>query len=158
MELTGRTIGAYLGLVPSEYSSGNSRVQGAVTKTGLMLGLGERADEVLEVMSDLRTHHVDILTLGQYLRPSPKHLPIVRYVTPEEFNEFRSAGIEMGSSLGCRQMVPLCRSRRDGRHPQLQDRRRGSREQCQHHRVPHPEHLWKAAGAFQIRSRSPRSE
>ena len=66
------------------------------TKSGLMLGLGETAEEVLQVMRDLRAHHVDILTLGQYLRPSPKHLPIVRYVTPEEFAEFRRAGNEMG--------------------------------------------------------------
>jgi lipoic acid synthetase len=66
------------------------------TKSGLMLGLGERADEVLAVMRDLRAHRVDVLTLGQYLRPSPKHLPIVRYVTPEEFAEFRRAGVEMG--------------------------------------------------------------
>ena len=61
-----------------------------------MLGLGEKADEVLTVMRDLRAHNVDILTLGQYLRPSPKHLPIVRYVTPEEFDEFGRAGREMG--------------------------------------------------------------
>jgi lipoyl synthase len=66
------------------------------TKSGLMLGLGERPDEVLQTMRDLRAHHVDILTLGQYLRPSPKHLPIVRYVPPEEFDEFRLAGYEMG--------------------------------------------------------------
>jgi lipoic acid synthetase len=68
------------------------------TKSGLMLGLGERQDEVLETMRELRAHHVDILTLGQYLRPSPKHLPIARYVTPEEFDEFRRAGYEMGFS------------------------------------------------------------
>jgi lipoic acid synthetase len=67
-------------------------------KSGLMLGLGETAEEVLGVMRDLREHHVDILTLGQYLRPSPKHLPIVRYVTPEEFADFRRAGMEMGFS------------------------------------------------------------
>jgi lipoyl synthase len=66
------------------------------TKSGLMLGLGERADEVLDVMRDLRAHHVDVLTLGQYLRPSPKHLPMVRYVTPEEFAQFRRAALEMG--------------------------------------------------------------
>jgi lipoic acid synthetase len=68
------------------------------TKSGLMLGLGERPDEVLQTMRDLRAHRVDILTLGQYLRPSPKHLPIVRYVTPAEFDEFRRAGYEMGFS------------------------------------------------------------
>jgi len=66
------------------------------TKSGLMLGLGETAEEVLHVMGDLRAHGVDILTIGQYLRPSPKHLPIVRYVPPEEFEEFRKAGMDMG--------------------------------------------------------------
>lgn len=66
------------------------------TKSGLMLGLGETRDEVLQVMRDLAAHGVDILTLGQYLRPSLKHLPIVRYVPPEEFAEYRVAGREMG--------------------------------------------------------------
>jgi lipoic acid synthetase len=70
----------------------------APTKSGLMLGLGETAGEVLQVMRDLRAHQVDILTIGQYLRPSPKHLPIVRYVTPEEFAEFRLEGQAMGFS------------------------------------------------------------
>ncbi len=68
------------------------------TKSGLMLGLGERPDEVLAVMRDLRESNVDILTLGQYLRPSPKHLPIVRYVPPAEFDDLRRAGYEMGFS------------------------------------------------------------
>ena len=66
------------------------------TKSGMMLGLGETTPEVLETMRDLRAHSVDVLTLGQYLRPSQKHLPIVRYVPPEEFDEFRRAGEEMG--------------------------------------------------------------
>ena len=65
-------------------------------KSGLMLGLGETRDEVLSVMRDLAAHGVGILTLGQYLRPSPKHLPIVRYVPPAEFDEFRRAGEAMG--------------------------------------------------------------
>lgn len=69
---------------------------GAPTKSGLMLGLGETMQEVLEVMRDLRAHGVDVLTLGQYLRPSPQHLPIVRYVTPGEFADLRTAGYEMG--------------------------------------------------------------
>ncbi|HYW45212.1 MAG TPA: lipoyl synthase [Bryobacteraceae bacterium] len=68
------------------------------TKSGLMLGLGETTAEVLEVMRDLRASRVGILTLGQYLRPSPEHLPIVRYVPPEEFDELRRAGCEMGFS------------------------------------------------------------
>jgi lipoic acid synthetase len=66
------------------------------TKSGLMLGLGETPAEVLTVMRDLRASNVDILTLGQYLRPSPKHLPILRYVPPAEFADFRRAGAEMG--------------------------------------------------------------
>ena len=66
------------------------------TKSGLMLGLGETNAEVLEVMRDLRARSVEILTVGQYLRPSPKHLPIVRYAAPEEFEELRRAGYEMG--------------------------------------------------------------
>jgi lipoic acid synthetase len=78
------------------------------TKSGLMLGLGETAEEVLQVMRDLRAHRVDILTLGQYLRPSTKHLPIVRYVDPAEFAEFRQAGREMG--FGHVEAGPLVRS------------------------------------------------
>jgi lipoyl synthase len=66
------------------------------TKSGLMLGLGEMETEVLQVMHDLRAHHVDILTLGQYLRPSPKHLPVLRYVPPQEFDAYRDLGREMG--------------------------------------------------------------
>ncbi|HTY57230.1 MAG TPA: lipoyl synthase [Bacteroidota bacterium] len=69
---------------------------GMVTKSGLMLGLGEREEEVLEVMRDLRAAGCDILTLGQYLRPSNDHLPVARYVPPAEFLEFRSAGLAMG--------------------------------------------------------------
>ncbi len=66
------------------------------TKSGLMLGLGETQSEVLAVMRDLRANHVDILTLGQYLRPSAKHLPILRYVPQDEFNDLRTAGFGMG--------------------------------------------------------------
>ncbi len=66
------------------------------TKSGLMLGLGETLDEVREVMRDLRAHGVDIFTAGQYLRPSPKHLPILRYATPEEFAALKREGVEMG--------------------------------------------------------------
>ena len=78
------------------------------TKSGLMLGLGETVEEVLEVMRDLRAQGVDILTLGQYLRPSPQHLPIVRYVPPEEFADLRRAGMEMG--FGHVESGPLVRS------------------------------------------------
>lgn len=66
------------------------------TKSGMMLGLGETWDEVLATMSDLVEHGCEILTLGQYLRPSPKHLPIARYYTPAEFAELKSLGERMG--------------------------------------------------------------
>ncbi|HUS07918.1 MAG TPA: lipoyl synthase [Bryobacteraceae bacterium] len=68
------------------------------TKSGLMLGLGETMEEVLAVMQDLHRHSVDILTLGQYLRPSPKHLPVIRHVPPAEFDELKKAGYAMGFS------------------------------------------------------------
>jgi lipoyl synthase len=77
-------------------------------KSGLMLGLGETIEEVLSVMRDLRAHGVDILTIGQYLRPSPKHLPILRYVPPGEFEDLRRAGYEMG--FGHVESGPLVRS------------------------------------------------
>jgi lipoic acid synthetase len=66
------------------------------TKSGLMLGLGETTDEVRAVMRDLRDHEVEILTLGQYLRPSAKHLPIIRYVPVEEFAGLRTDGMNLG--------------------------------------------------------------
>lgn len=66
------------------------------TKTSLMLGLGEEKEEVLQCMQDCRDHGVDIFTLGQYLRPTPNHLPIIRYVSPEEFKYFRDEGLKMG--------------------------------------------------------------
>lgn len=78
------------------------------TKSGVMLGLGETEEEVLTVMRDLRSSNVDILTLGQYLRPSPKHLPVIRYVSPEEFAEFHRIGMAMG--YGHVEAGPLVRS------------------------------------------------
>lgn len=66
------------------------------TKSGLMVGLGETNEEVLATLEDLRRHEVDIVTIGQYLRPTPKHLPVLRHVTPAEFSEFREAGLRMG--------------------------------------------------------------
>lgn len=69
---------------------------GTVTKSGIIVGMGETIDEVLETMGDLREVECDLLTIGQYLRPSPKHLPIDRFVTPAEFNELREAGEAMG--------------------------------------------------------------
>lgn len=67
-----------------------------LTKSGLMLGLGEEIDEVIEVMKDMRTHDVEMLTLGQYLQPSKHHLPVARYVTPEEFDDLYKVGMELG--------------------------------------------------------------
>ncbi|GDX59744.1 lipoyl synthase [Nitrosomonadaceae bacterium] len=76
------------------------------TKSGLMLGLGETDEEILEVLSDLRKHSVEMLTIGQYLQPSNGHLPVLRYVTPDGFKEFERAAIEMGfSHAACGPMV-----------------------------------------------------
>ena len=67
-----------------------------LTKTSLMLGLGETREEIIECMDDLRTANVDILTFGQYLQPTAHHYPIDRYVTPEEFEEYRQLGLQKG--------------------------------------------------------------
>jgi len=79
------------------------------TKSGLMTGLGESDHEVREVMADLRNHQVDIVTIGQYLSPGPKHLPVDRFVTPEQFSSFKRHGED---ELGFLQVVstPLTRS------------------------------------------------
>jgi len=69
---------------------------GMRTKSGVMLGLGESEDEVIETMQDLRAVGVDILTLGQYLQPTPKHLPIVEFIEPMQFEKYRILGLEMG--------------------------------------------------------------
>ncbi|HSW49273.1 MAG TPA: lipoyl synthase [Bryobacteraceae bacterium] len=67
-------------------------------KSGIMAGLGETMDEALEAMRDMRAHKVDIVTVGQYLQPSREHLPVARYVTPADFDQFRQAGLQMGFS------------------------------------------------------------
>lgn len=79
-----------------------------LTKSGIMLGLGETMDEVKEVMRDERSWGVDILTIGQYLQPSKKHLPIERYYTLEEFKELKQYGIEIGFKWV--ESAPLVRS------------------------------------------------
>ncbi len=81
----------------------------AYSKSGLMVGLGETDAEVLSVLADLRQHQVDIVTIGQYLSPGPKHLPVDRFVTPEQFERFRRHG---ETELGFLQVVstPLTRS------------------------------------------------
>jgi lipoic acid synthetase len=78
------------------------------TKTGMMLGLGERREEVLAAIEDLARQGTDILTLGQYLQPTPEHLPVLRFVHPDEFAEYK----EFGERIGFRHVEsgPLVRS------------------------------------------------
>lgn len=79
-----------------------------ITKTSIMVGIGETDDEVLETMADLRAAGVDLLTLGQYLRPTPKHAPVDRFVTPEQFAKFAEAGRALGFAYVA--SAPLVRS------------------------------------------------
>ena len=72
------------------------KVPDVPSKSGLMLGLGEEINEIVEVMKGLREHQVDMLTLGQYLQPSPHHLPVQRYLAPEEFAALKNIGDELG--------------------------------------------------------------
>lgn len=67
-----------------------------ITKTSLMLGLGETSEELKQTMLDLRQAKVDVLTLGQYMQPTRNHLPVIRYVAPQEFNRYREIGLELG--------------------------------------------------------------
>ncbi len=81
-------------------------VPGVPTKSGVMVGLGETDDEILQVMRDLRAHHVDMLTVGQYLAPSTHHLPVLRYVHPDMFRTFEAEAQQMGfSHAACGPMV-----------------------------------------------------
>jgi lipoic acid synthetase len=79
-----------------------------LTKSGIILGMGEEWDELVACMRDLRRSDVNILTLGQYLRPSAGHLPVARYYTPDEFAELREIGLGMGFTHV--QSSPLTRS------------------------------------------------
>lgn len=81
---------------------------GMRTKSGIMLGLGETKEEVLQTMQDLVNNGLDVLTIGQYLQPTPKHLPVARFVHPDEFAEYREAGYQMG--LDYVESGPLVRS------------------------------------------------
>jgi lipoic acid synthetase len=81
---------------------------GKPTKSGFMLGLGETRDEVLALLLDLRDHDVDIVTIGQYLQPTPDHLPIERYVPPAEFRDYAHEGKALG--IPQVQSGPLVRS------------------------------------------------
>ena len=69
---------------------------GMKTKSGLMLGLGETHDEILETLQDLRSVNVDIVTLGQYLQPTPKHAPVEEFITPDQFEMYKNYGLELG--------------------------------------------------------------
>ena len=80
----------------SVLSYGKEYQPNLLTKTSLMLGLGETDNEIKQAMDDMREHHVDIVTFGQYLRPTVNHLPIARYVNPEEFDVYRQWGLERG--------------------------------------------------------------
>ena len=93
-----------------------------VTKSGLMVGLGEDFEEMVETFGVLREHGVQILTVGQYLRPTERHLPVVRYWEPEEFDRLRDAALELGLRVGRvgpagAQLVPRGRGGRRGRGP-----------------------------------------
>ncbi|MFP4528064.1 MAG: lipoyl synthase [Candidatus Kapaibacterium sp.] len=85
-----------------------SKEFGLKTKTGIMVGLGETFDEVIDVMKDLRKINTDIMTIGQYLQPSKKHRPVDRYVHPDEFDDYRRTGEEMGFETV--ESAPLVRS------------------------------------------------
>lgn len=82
--------------------------KGLRTKSGIMVGIGEKNEEVLELMKDLRDHDCDILTIGQYLQPTKQHLPVDRYVTLEEFKMFKEEGLKMGFKAV--ESAPLVRS------------------------------------------------
>jgi len=78
------------------------------TKSGIMVGIGEKPEEVLSLMNDLLEHGCDILTIGQYLQPTKNHLPVDRFVTPEEFNMYKEEGLKIGFKIV--ESSPLVRS------------------------------------------------
>ena len=91
--------GLGLRLQPEPAASASRRaVPGVPTKSGLMVGLGETDDEILQVMRDMREHGIDMLTIGQYLAPSGHHLPVLRYVHPDTFRMFEAEAATMGFS------------------------------------------------------------
>jgi len=86
----------------------HAKSRGFTTKTGIMLGLGEEPHEIEQTLRDIASDQTDILTLGQYLQPTPKHLPVNRWVTPEEFKQWKEFGLSIG--LGVVESGPLVRS------------------------------------------------
>jgi lipoyl synthase len=106
---------------------GHAAHAGVVVKSGAMVGLGESAEEVRQVMRDLQAVGVRMLTLGQYLRPSPRHLPVVEYVSPDAFAEYRAAGEQLGLVV---EAAPFVRSsyRAEESLRRLRERRHDGRE------------------------------
>jgi len=86
----------------------HAKGRGFTTKTGIMLGLGEEQHEIEQTLRDIASDQTDILTLGQYLQPTPQHLPVSRWVTPEEFKQWKEFGLGLG--LGVVESGPLVRS------------------------------------------------
>lgn len=86
----------------------HAKSRGFTTKSGLMLGVGEQHDEIAQTLRDLRAAGLDVLTIGQYLQPTPQHLAIDRWVTPEEFAEWKQFGLSLG--IGVVESGPLVRS------------------------------------------------
>lgn len=84
------------------------KAQGLKTKSGIMVGIGESPDEVIKLMQDLINHKCDILTIGQYLQPTKQHLPVDRFVTPEEFSMYKTEGLKLGLKIV--ESSPLVRS------------------------------------------------
>lgn len=84
------------------------KTKGLKTKSGIMVGIGEKPEEVIELMKDLVEHGCDILTIGQYLQPTKQHLPVDRFVTPEEFGMYKEEGLKMGFKIV--ESAPLVRS------------------------------------------------
>ena len=104
----------------------HAKSRGAITKTGLMLGLGETMDEIRQVLRELRDVGVDILTMGQYLRPSRQHLAIARYLHPDEFAQLKSEALALGFPHV--ESGPLVRSsyHADGQRDIVRDLRRAT--------------------------------
>ena len=98
------------------------------TKSSIMLGVGEEWDEILQAMDDLRAMMCDILTFGQYLQPSPKHMAIERYVHPDEFAKLKEEGLKRGFSHV--ESAPLVRSSYHA-HEQVKSATEASRHQCE---------------------------
>ncbi|QXD24992.1 lipoyl synthase [Opitutia bacterium ISCC 51] len=86
----------------------HAKKRGFTTKSGIMLGLGEKAEEIEACLRDMRDAEIDILTIGQYLQPTPKHLPLERWVTPDEFEHWKTFGLDIG--FGVIESAPLVRS------------------------------------------------